>query len=96
MMDYTKEYRGLKLRDFLLSKTKVGDFVDASDSGYNAVSCNIDYEDLFIRYIDAEFLSYQIASARMEVLQVTHEDGSHEEWRCWYIDAVCRLAEEGE
>ena len=42
--------------EYLMHRTNVGDRCDILDEGWNAVSCIIDSEDLFIRYIDEDLL----------------------------------------
>lgn len=47
-------YAGMPVRDFLLTKTKVGDVVVLRDCGWFVGLTKIDHEDLFIHILDSK------------------------------------------
>lgn len=56
----------MKLKDVLLTKTKVGDLVLIRDCGWQIGCTIIDHEDLFIRSLDNRMLDAKVEDFRYE------------------------------
>lgn len=56
----------MKLSNFLLNQTEVGDFVMIEDSGYYIGCTIIDYEDLFIDSLNSGLLLREVKRSHYE------------------------------
>ena len=64
----------MRLRDVLLTKTKVGDLVLIRDCGWQIGCTIIDYEDLFVRSLDECMLNTNVRDFRYEKQDWTTKD----------------------
>ena len=68
--------------EYLMHYTNVGDRCDILDEGWNAISCIIDSEDLFIKYIDEDLLwNTYVEEVTVEEVEVKSVDGTEKEIR---------------
>ena len=64
----------MRLRDVLLTKTKVGDLVLIRDCGWQIGCTIIDHEDLFVRSLDGRMLNTNVRDFRYEKQDWTTKD----------------------
>lgn len=64
----------MRLRDVLLTKTKVGDLVLIRDCGWQIGCTIIDHEDLFVRSLDERMLNTNVRDFRYEKQDWTTKD----------------------
>ena len=64
----------MRLRDVLLTKTKVGDLVLIKDCGWQIGCTIIDHEDLFVRSLDGRMLNTNVRDFRYEKQDWTTKD----------------------
>ena len=64
----------MRLRDVLLTKTKVGDLVLIRDCGWQIGCTIIDHEDLFVRSLDERMLNTNVRDFRYEKQDWTSKD----------------------
>lgn len=64
----------MRLRDVLLTKTKVGDLVLIRDVGWQIGCTIIDHEDLFVRSLDERMLNTNVRDFRYEKQDWTTKD----------------------
>lgn len=68
-----ENFEGMKLSEFLLHHTDVGEIIRITDGGWPAALVEIDHEDLFIRYLNDEFLDRKIQSVIEDWYPITRE-----------------------
>lgn len=59
----------MKLREFLLHNTDVGDVCYITDCGYSLARCVIDSEDLFIRGMNPQVLDREVVFTTQKTIK---------------------------
>lgn len=76
----------ISLSEFLKHKTEVKELCVIREDGWIVATFWIDYEDLFMRYIDNKIGSKPVKKDEWGWLPIVNEDNGNMEVRCHYID----------
>ncbi len=76
----------MKLKQFLLHETQVGELCVITDCGWKVASCWIDSEDLFA--IPERYSNREVKEDRWGKLAVTTQEGNTVKVPCHYIEVV--------
>ena len=67
--------KAILLKDFLLKETEAKTLCLITENGYIISTAYIDYEDLFIRYMNPELLKKEVKKIKWETLVIVNSDG---------------------